>query len=126
MHLSLLICIHVLFTIMGMKTNIKYILVGLVILVIIIVVLVILLSKNNQNNGIIVDPPTGEVSQCQEIASSYVGLSEQEATNKAKKDGLTYRVIERDGEGLMATMDYSADRINFAITNNKVTSASCG
>lgn len=99
---------------------------GLVALIAIIVVLVVLFNKNNQNNEIIVDPPTGEVGQCQQIASSYVGLSEQEAISKAKKDGLTYRVTERDGEGLMATMDYSADRINFAITNNKVTSASCG
>ena len=109
-----------------MIKNKKFIIMGLVALVATIVVLAFWFSKNSQNNEIIVDPPTGEVSQCQEIASSYVGLSEQDAINKAKKDGLTYRVTGRDGEGLMATMDYSADRINFAITNNKITSASCG
>ena len=109
-----------------MIKNKKFIIMGLVALVATIVVLVVWFSKNSQNNEIIVDPPIGEVGQCQEIASSYVGLSEQEAIDKAKKDGLTHRVTERDGEGLMATMDYSADRINFAITNNKITSASCG
>ena len=108
------------------KNKKRYIFLGIVLLIAVIVVLTFWFSKNSQNNEIIVDPPTGEVSQCQEIASSYVGLSEQDAINKAKKDGLTYRVTERDGEGLMATMDYSADRINFAITNGKVTSASCG
>lgn len=111
---------------MGMSSNKKYILVGVVILVAIIFVLAILFGRNSQNNEIKGDPSAGDVSQCQEIASSYVGLSEQDAINKAKKDGLTYRVTERDGEGLMATMDYSADRINFAVTNNKITSASCG
>ena len=121
-----MICVVVLFTIMNMNSNKKYILVGAVILVALAIVLVVWFSKNNQNNEVIVEPPAGEVSQCQEIASSYVGLSEQEAIDKAKKDGLTHRVTERDGEGLMATMDYSADRINFAITNNKITSASCG
>ena len=108
------------------KNKKRYTLLGIVLLIAIIVVLAFWFSKNSQNNEVIVDPPIGEVGQCQEIASSYVGLSEQEAISKAKKDGLTYRVTERDGEGLMATMDYSADRINLAISNNKITSASCG
>jgi len=103
----------------------KYLIVGTILLVIIIV-FAVLFSRVNKSDAPIEELPAGPISECQQVSGSYVGLSEQDAINKAKQDGLTYRVTERDGEGLAATMDYSANRINFAITNGKVKSANCG
>ncbi len=120
-----MICFCVLFTIIGMDKSKKYLIVGTILLVIIIV-FAVLFSRVNKSDAPIEELPAGPISECQQVSGSYVGLSEQDAINKAKQDGLTYRVTERDGEGLAATMDYSANRINFAITNGKVKSANCG
>ena len=114
------------FTIIGVKTNKKYFIIGPVILIAIIIVCAVLFSKNSHNNDIKDDPPTGRVSECQQFASSYIGLNEQDAIAKANKDNVTYRVTERNGEGLPSTMDYSPNRLNFAVTNNKIVSANCG
>jgi hypothetical protein len=53
--------------------------------------------------------------------SELVGLSEAAAEARAKQDGCTIRVVERDGEPLPATMDFSPDRVNVAVTDDEVT-----
>lgn len=53
--------------------------------------------------------------------SELVGLSETDAKARAKQDGCTVRVVERDGEPLPATMDFNPKRVNVAVTDDKVT-----
>ena len=57
---------------------------------------------------------------------AYVGLTEQEASAKAKDAGFTSRVIMRDGQSVPATMDYNPDRLNFVIESGKVTLVTTG
>ena len=52
--------------------------------------------------------------------TTYIGLSEQAALNKAKSHDKSARVIKRNGEPLPVTMDYSPGRINLIINNNVV------
>jgi len=52
----------------------------------------------------------------------YVGKTLEEAEKKAKNDGFTTRVVEKDGQQYMVTMEYRTDRINFRVRNNIVTS----
>ena len=52
--------------------------------------------------------------------SSYVGLSEQAALDKAKSENKAARVVERDGEALAVTMDFSAGRLNLYVKNGNV------
>jgi hypothetical protein len=53
--------------------------------------------------------------------SELVGLSEEDAATRAKRDGCTVRVVERDGEPLAATMDFNPARVNVVVTDGKVT-----
>ncbi len=50
----------------------------------------------------------------------YIGLTEQEALDKAQQEGVAARVIERDGQPLPATMDYRIGRHNFSVKDGKV------
>lgn len=50
----------------------------------------------------------------------YVGLAEQAALDKAKSDSKAARVVERDGEALPVTMDYSPGRLNLSVKDGKV------
>lgn len=52
----------------------------------------------------------------------YVGKTLEDAEKKAKNDGFTTRVVEKDGQQYMVTMEYRTDRINFRVRNNIVTS----
>ena len=61
-----------------------------------------------------------------EAFQKYVGLTESEAVQAIKKDGLRPRVVSRDGEHYVITMDYRTDRVNLTITEGKVTSAHVG
>lgn len=56
----------------------------------------------------------------------YIGLSEADAISKAQADGLTYRIVARDGESFPVTLDFNAQRLNFTITNGKVTNVTFG
>ena len=51
----------------------------------------------------------------------YIGMTEQEALDKAKKLGKIARVVERDGETQTVTMDIRSGRLNFTVDNGKVT-----
>lgn len=52
--------------------------------------------------------------------SAYVGLTEQAAADKATKDTKAHRVVERDGEALPVTADYSPGRLNFYVKDGRV------
>ena len=51
---------------------------------------------------------------------SYIGLTEKAAMDKARQDGVTARVVEREGEGVPVTMDLADGRHNFYIKNGTV------
>jgi hypothetical protein len=55
--------------------------------------------------------------------SEFTGRTLEIATKKAEDDGFTIRIVEKDGQMFMLTMDFRADRINFRIRNNIVTAA---
>ena len=50
----------------------------------------------------------------------YIGLSEADALTKAAEDKVAARVVERDGESLPVTMDFSYGRHNLHIKDGKV------
>jgi hypothetical protein len=52
--------------------------------------------------------------------ASYVGLEEKAAGAMADKAGVTWRIVEVDGESRPVTMDHRPDRLNFAIKDGKV------
>lgn len=104
----------------------KYLLMFLLILTSVSFIVLFILSSFNRSNNIKEKPEPIQVSECQQKSNYYIGLSEQDAIAKADQENTIYHVTMRDGEGLSATMDYSPDRINFIITNNKIESVSCG
>lgn len=60
-------------------------------------------------------------AQADSEIDQYIGLAEQEALDTAKQNNKTARVVERDGESLPVTMDFSYGRLNFTVTDDKVT-----
>lgn len=69
-------------------------------------------------------PPTQK--QAQRVAREVVGMTEAEAVAAARAQGLTTRVVKRDGQEFPVTMDYRTDRINLVITDGDVTRATVG
>ena len=61
---------------------------------------------------------------CTELVSAKAG--EADATATAKAQGMTARVVERDGEAFPATADYRPDRVNLTITGGVVTACTAG
>lgn len=55
-----------------------------------------------------------------EDSDEYIGLTEEEALDKAKQEGVTARVVERDGEALPSTMDFAFGRHNFSVKDGRV------
>jgi hypothetical protein len=55
--------------------------------------------------------------------AEYVGKTYEDAKSKAEKAGLTTRIVEKDGNAYMLTMDLNANRINFRVRRNIVTAA---
>ena len=51
---------------------------------------------------------------------SYVGLEEGVAFEQAEDEGVQARVIRRDGEDLLVTMDFVPDRLNFTVEDGVV------
>lgn len=51
----------------------------------------------------------------------YVGKTLEEATQFAKSGGFEVRIVERDGNSFMLTMDYKNNRINFRVKGDIVT-----
>jgi len=53
-------------------------------------------------------------------ATSYEGLTEKDAREKAIREGKTARVVERDDEALPVTMDLADGRLNLYVRDDKV------
>lgn len=58
-----------------------------------------------------------EVTDC---VQNYIGLSEEEGMERAKANGFAYRTVERNGELLPQTTDFSDTRLNFTVTDNRI------
>lgn len=52
--------------------------------------------------------------------AGWTGMSEASALARARALGLPCRVTEREGRTLPATMDYSAERLNFSVARGQV------
>jgi len=52
---------------------------------------------------------------------SFIGLSEEDALSKAHKNGVAARVLERDGQPLLMTMDFQEGRLNMTVKDGQVT-----
>ncbi len=63
---------------------------------------------------------------CVEASSHYVGLSELQAVDKAKRENRLYRVVERDGEVLIAVEHYAPGMLNFDINKGVIVKVTCG
>lgn len=107
-----------------MKINLKYILAGLILITLIVASFVWLnLSKGDDGTQ---EYTIDKLSSCEEIKTSYVGLKEEEAISKIKKENRTHRIVARDGVSFPVTMDFSKDRLNFVIDGGIIKKASCG
>ena len=65
----------------------------------------------------------------QAVADEVIGMSEAEAIETIagiSSEYLTPRIVRRDDENFIVTMDYRLDRINLEIDNGIVTQASIG
>lgn len=62
------------------------------------------------------DPPAAAVDP----TAAYLGLTEEEASAKAKEAGLPWRVVEVDGASRPVTMDHRPERLNFSLANGKI------
>lgn len=57
---------------------------------------------------------------------SLVGLTEEEDISEIKRSGMITRIIRRDDETFMGTMDARSDRVNLEIESGKVAYSSIG
>ena len=65
----------------------------------------------------------------QAVAKEVIGMSESDAIQtieSAKGEKLTARVVRRDEESYVVTMDYRLDRINLEFDDGRVTKATIG
>lgn len=51
---------------------------------------------------------------------ALTGVDLDEAQRRARSDGLVVRVVERDGEGLVITMEFVERRVNVAVRGDQV------
>jgi hypothetical protein len=107
-----------------MKINYKYVVAG-ILLATAIILAVVWISGANQNNND-QDIFDNQLGKCQEISPSYIGLSEQDAIDKADNESRSYRIVMRDGEEFFVTMDYSPSRLNFEVNDGLITEVNCG
>lgn len=61
----------------------------------------------------------------QRQAPEYVGLTEVQARERASEAGRPLRVVQRDDEHFIVTMDYQERRVNVVVQDGTVTSAEC-
>lgn len=67
-----------------------------------------------------------EVKETMASLNTLVGLEEEDAIKQLKDAGWKVRVVARDGEIFMRTMDYWEDRANLSTNNGKITKISIG
>ena len=65
-------------------------------------------------------------SSCSQIAPTYIGLSESDASKKAGKEGRRFRVVEQDGKFLNVTQDADSSRLGFTVAKHIIRGAGCG
>jgi hypothetical protein len=65
-------------------------------------------------------------TQKRDLCRELEGVSENEARERIKNNGLDVRVERRDGEFFPGTMDYREDRVNLFIENGKINHAEIG
>jgi hypothetical protein len=61
-----------------------------------------------------------------ELNAALAGCPEAQVEARAKATGWTTRVVSRDGEDFMVTMDYNASRLNLTVVNGVVTGVTTG
>lgn len=76
-------------------------------------------------------PSAGEdLNEAQTITAAaldlFIDASEKDASACASSMGLDVRVVSRDGEEYVVTMDYSPTRVNFSVERGIVTAATVG
>ncbi len=64
-----------------------------------------------------------EPSSQQPVAPDYVGLTEDEARERAAEQGRRFRVVHRDGEDFIVTADYVVKRVNAVVRDGVVVTA---
>jgi hypothetical protein len=76
------------------------------------------------------EPVPGEMPQEKlvddTVLKTVIGMSEADAVTYVLKQGFVARTVERDGESLAVTRDYSESRVNLVVKSDKVVSASRG
>lgn len=70
--------------------------------------------------------PFDTIQHCTDFLESLIGLSEQAATQKAEQANAVIRVVHRDGEDLIATMDFIDNRVNISVNQGKVIAVTLG
>lgn len=111
----------------SMITKQKHYFVGFLIIILFIAGFSIWLIGNNDKPASKFEETSDKIpSSCNQAAPSYIGLSESQASDKAKKENRSYRVVSRDGEGLPVTQDYIPERLNFEVQKGVVTNLTCG
>jgi hypothetical protein len=58
--------------------------------------------------------------------NDFIGMREEEAIKICKKKNISYRIIAKNGENFIVTMDFQMMRINFTIQDGIVTSQQHG
>ena len=67
-----------------------------------------------------------QIRLTQEFAATLLGMNVVEAEALAKSQGFMSRIVERDGESFMITMDYRTNRVNLIVENDIITKAHVG
>ena len=59
----------------------------------------------------------------QRLAPEYVGLTEEQARERAALQQRQFRVVHRDGEDFIVTADYVENRVNAVVRDGVVVAA---
>ncbi len=70
--------------------------------------------------------PGGPTPGAEQAAQDVLGRSEEEAVRHLEREGLTVRVVMRDGEGYPVTDDLRTDRVNLVVEDGLVVDAEVG
>jgi hypothetical protein len=65
-------------------------------------------------------------SEVNNPCNKYIGLSEEDAQQQIKADGLCSRIMGRDGESYFGTCDFRLDRVNLIISDGRIITADLG
>ena len=71
----------------------------------------------------IVDIPWKEPDTMDKNPEQFVGLTEHAAIQLSQSLGMTFRIVNRDGDPRIVTHDYNTNRVNFTIESGNVVKA---